>query len=60
MLPSPTWPKAIGRIPGNRLQTAPPARVMNSATLLTGTATVGRSPHFETLPVGEWRGIEHQ
>ena len=39
MLPSPTWPKAIGRMPGSRSLTAGVARVMNSATRLTGTET---------------------
>jgi len=39
MLPSPTWPKAIGPIPGRRSVTAAVARRMNSATRLTGTET---------------------
>jgi hypothetical protein len=39
MLPSPTWPKAIGRMPGSVSVTPAVARMMNSAARLTGTET---------------------
>jgi len=39
MLPLPTWPKAIGRIPGSRSVTTAVARTTNSATRLIDTET---------------------